>query len=622
MNRTVRNIFFKKDLLIIVLSLLAAWAVYLCFLPSTLNPNNFIYAIGQIHTYDKSLFLSNVFMSEHGVSPRFAVDAIFALFMEINGGEWVSVAVPFVYISGFVLAVATVILAFRISKNNGILFAVVFALFFSQNVSQQIAVFDTFPETTIGMGMGYSLAILAVAFAVGGKKNFNAAWIALTLASIFHIHEGIYGSVVVLLFLLVEMICDRKMLIKENWCMVLCFMAMLAVTLPNMFTDQLNISAEEFVYIYGRYRHPHHLIPSTWGLSSIIKSLLLILFPVCYRMEYLLFYEKENVKKFIVETVLFLLAWFGALGIMYIGVEKMNIVALTTMFVSKFFKYVAIVSLLWYVKTVQGYFFHKEYTYGFIILVFAGTARFLESYMAIAFAVIFIYIYYHQKIVSERKTETYLYAGMQVCLFALIEIFMPAFKTSLKLKILLGIITIMVLTFYMWEKMRKRIFKLVCIMMAFVLLLSSSYGDFYRYHKGRLVAVTPEDVLINTCGQDIYQLAHNFKNQTDSDEGFLADPSDESGTGWMQIISERNCYVVYKVIPSSKAMMKEWYERYQQVSGLFEKSTEQIISIMKNTDISYLLVHMNHYEQIEGSGWFEVFTTCDGDSYRIYRLMA
>lgn len=77
---------------------------------------------------------------------------------------------------------------------------------------------------------------------------------------------------------------------------------------------------------------------------------------------------------------------------------------------------------------------------------------------------------------------------------------------------------------------------------------------FYKYSEGGLALISPTDMLINSSGTDIYQLDKRFQEQTDPSESYIAEFKWQDAIGWFQIISERNCYVVKKVVPSSKGM--------------------------------------------------------------------
>lgn len=466
-------------------------------------------------------------------------------------------------------------------------------------------------------------AVLAISFVVGERKNFNAAWIALAVSTMCHVHEGLYGFVTVFILLLTEIIYWKKFSIRDNVGIFLYLGVLGGVIIPNMLTDPINISNEEFIYIYATFRHPHHLVPSTWDKNITILSLCLILFPGCYRIEELVFYENKKVKKFVIEFVLFVISWIAALGIMYIGTEKLYNVAITTMFISKFFKYVAVVSLIWYMKTIRDYFEQKKYIYGFMILVFAGMAHLWKlQYAPCVCMIITTFIWYglnnKSDIEKENNNSWVLFLG---AIFMTGVLFGPVSDMSMELRRTLVLIALMILCRWQWKLTDRKLFKRTTIVSLIALLITCPYGDFYQLTNGRLGIILPEDVLIASAGRDICQLGDAFEKQTDSNITWLADPDDGGNVGWLQVISERNCYVIRKVVPCFKGKMKEWYERYQDTAGLFEKDATEIVTIMKNNDIRYLLVNRDNYEKVEREEIFALFLTCEGDTYRIYQLV-
>lgn len=163
--------------------------------------------------------------------------------------------------------------------------------------------------------------------------------------------------------------------------------------------------------------------------------------------------------------------------------------------------------------------------------------------------------------------------------------------------------------------------KLTIFTISMLLLCTSMYGKIYYFNDdGQIVYETGNNFLISAMGADLANLAENFRDSTLNSENFIADPDDKNGAGWFQIVSQRNCYVIYKVIPSSKSTVKEWYDRYMETQNIFEKDIGDIINIMSKREIDYILVNKENFEKIDSSNQFSVYLKCETDSYRIYRL--
>ena len=108
-----------------------------------------------------------------------------------------------------------------------------------------------------------------------------------------------------------------------------------------------------------------------------------------------------------------------------------------------------------------------------------------------------------------------------------------------------------------------------------------------------------------------------LKEITKVNEGFLSDPLDENA-GWLQFLSERNCYVLWKTTPSSSAAIEEWYNRYLKVVGLHNKDNNEIIEIMKETNNDYILVPEKYKAKYINDNRF--IKLLDELEYSIFRL--
>ena len=456
----------------------------------------------------------------------------------------------------------------------------------------------------------------------GGKKNYNVAFILVSLAACLHIHEGIYGFGIIFIILVSEVIYRRKIELRNIWTILVSIIVILSIALPNILTDSLNISNGEFVYIYANYRHPHHLVASTWGIGSILSSLLLIILSVIVRGIYLYFIHKdEKLKFFLIEAFLFILSWITALGIMYIGVEKFHSVFVATLFIVKFFKYVGLMAGIWYVETVAELFEEGNYVLGFGVLTFAFSARNLgyKTILLCLSLMIWIYFSLHNYNKDSLKGQDYVYTVFAGMFFGMIT-FEYGLNLAWKVKIIFTLIILIFACLYLWKELGFKILRPIAMIFTILFIVCSLYGNVYELCDGKIVFRTPTAYLIQSCGEDIYKLAEDFSGGTNVEDVYLADPDDTAHAGWFQIISRRNCYVIQKDVPSAKSMLKIWYDRYQLTQGLFEKSLEEIEDIMLSENIKYILVDEAHFDLFDDTEDFYIFKKCSGDSYRMYKL--
>lgn len=485
-----------------VLCMLVSLAIYMCFISQGLGSNNLIYGIGQIHAYDNTVFEGNVYIADEVISPRYFLDKLFSFCMKINGGNWEKTAVFFVYLGVAVLSAASANLAFAISDCGQILYSVMFSLYFAHSVCRQVGAFGTFDIVSIGMGTGYAFSALAISFSVGKFRNYNAGWIILAIALLFHVHEGIYGFAVVFLLFLTDCFFKKKVL-RNGFCgMILYICVLCAVTFPNLISDIINIPDEEFIYIYALVRHPHHLAPSTWNRNEILYSFLRILFPVLFLSEYLYIYNREKLKRFAVEAGLFTAAWAGAILTTHIGVERLQIPAAATLYITKFLKYVAVMAIIWYVKTIKSYFDRKEYTTGFIIFLFPYFSCVWGWQYVTALCLCFLAIIYVKKN-SMTGQASHAYPVLLGCVCVATVFWGPAYGMVSNLKFVLGITAGVLIGEWLWRTTRKRLYKMATCGMVILLMAGGAYGRFYQIKDGKVSVITSEQVMLATFEEKI-----------------------------------------------------------------------------------------------------------------------
>ena len=610
-----------KRTIIFIGSALAALAIYMRFIPLNISADNMIYAIGEIHTYDPALFNGNIYPGSGVNSPRLFWDVVISWLMHINGGNWVPIAVGMEYLNALVLSFATAKIGCRICNKYQFVYTCLFALMLTLN-KNCLASFGLFACGSISTGCAFAVALLAISYVIGQNKKFNIAWLLLSVTAAMHIHEGLYGFAIIFIMFCVELLLkERKFRIKENWGLLLYVFTVLLITIPRLATDVLPISNAEFVEIYGKFFGQMHLRPSYWGMNAIIASAFTIIGFVILRLQFLYLHERTNVRRFLWEAGLCLVAWSMCLGCAYVFTEVYPVAAIVTMFVSKFFKYVVIFTLLWMLWTIKGYYENREYLHAFLLLCYVFAVNTDDIRHKILWFVCCFFILQYDK-TSDKTNDSALYPGILGAIFTAIMVFDVFGEIQRDLKIVLCLLVLVVAA----GKLAKRfamptVYRAIAVCSAAMYLLCAYYGKIYYLENGNIRAVNTDQIMSITAGNDICELADTFKSRTNSAASFITDPNDERGGGWFQIFAERNCYVLRKVIPSSKVAAIEWYKRYENVVGIYDKSPDEIADIMKREGISYFLVNSSYYGNIDQSSCFDIFLTCGGDSYRIYQLV-
>ncbi len=161
---------------------------------TALNENNTIYALEQINRYDQNIFADNIAVYVDGVSARFFMNWVVSFCMKFSNGSWVGAAVPLIYFGCVILAVATVEMVFHISEKYRELLVIFLAVLLRKNVNTGFPGWGSFEMASLGMGIGFAFAMLAAAQVVGRKQNWTGAWLFLSIATLCHIHEGMWGG--------------------------------------------------------------------------------------------------------------------------------------------------------------------------------------------------------------------------------------------------------------------------------------------------------------------------------------------------------------------------------------------------------------------------------------------
>lgn len=648
-RRSIKNMLLSKKVkssgVQIVVSFIVTWTLLLMFISKSLGENNLIYAIGEISAYDPNLFIGNVYMGEDVISPRFIIDIVFSIMMHLNGGDWAGAALIWIYFGAIVQAFGIVNIAYRISERYQLVISGLFTCL-TAYCNNYLAGFSLIYLESISMGVALAFSFLSISFLIGKKRNYNMAWTSAAFATICHVHEGLYCCAVIILFMVVDSIIQKRVLWRENWAVVIAIVASIAVVVPSILTDSMNISNAEFVYIYSVFRHPHHLVPSTWGIDTIYKTIWIDICLLILSVAGIAKATSEKMRFFVYEAVALILAWIAAVCLMYVFTEVKPVAFISTLFLSKSFKYVLLVALIWNVKSAFDLRDHGDYisSYLFVFFAFLASSYELEQIGFIT-VIIFTIMIAEDYFISIKNpfipikalpvTDLFFFLFM-ICvrqgtlglkigsLLNLIISFKSGIATAMNsgmeqgLTIILVFIAIVVVGYAMKRKFRG--YKLLCVAACICMFGLSLFGRIVLYDSGSISIINGEKALRFSMGNDLYELAKKFKDQTDVTTEFLADPDDTVGSGWFQIVSQRNCYVVNKVVPSSKSTVQDWYNRYLQTTSFDQKSDEELKEIMDSAGLEYILINTDNYLKFDESDVFTVIMSSPGDSYRIYEL--
>lgn len=591
-------------------SMVISWTILMLFVSRNISSDNMIYAVGAINSYNPEVFNNNIYFGDGIITPRYISDFIAKILMIINGGSWGDVSIFFTYVAVLIYSIAISNIGYRICKKQQIVLSTLITLLlvFADN---KLASFSLIAVESNSIGLAFGFALLALSYVVGDEKRYNMAWIFTSFSAIFHIHEGVYCFAVIFLIALTDCIISKRFLLKQNWTIIIAIITLLIVVLPNMITDSMDVSNAEFVNIYATFRHPHHLVPTVWGFDVIIKSFWINILLLFIAIETIWFVSRQNVKEYSILSSLLTLAWMFVLAITYVFTEIKPVAFISTMMCPKFFKYVFLMALICIIKAVVKAREKKRYVSSYALLLCAFLIYNYELANAIVFVAIMSVIIFVENQLESTDIPTKVFSIIDYVLVLLLLCINFNKISVLRFMVLFFVVTV-IGVIYVFECKNFKYKTLITILSCILFMCISLYG--------RADVLDGERTLRYTMGDELYDFAVEFREATGVDEQYIADPYATATTGWFQVVSERNCYVVYKVVPSVKNTVDDWYYRYQNVSGFKDRNISEIYNVMDTEKINYVLVEENKYCDFDESENFELYMSSINDVFRVYKI--
>lgn len=626
-------------------SFCVAWTLLLMFISRTLDGDNLIYAIGEIHTYNPNVFNGNMYMGAGVITPRYIVDEIFNLLMHINGGDWAGASLIWIYFGAFVQALGIANIAHRIRREYEAVISAILTCMIGF-CGNYLTGFKLISLESVSIGVALAFSFLSISFLVGDNRNYPFAWIFASCSIICHIHEGIYCCAVIFIFALADSIIQKRLLWKENkWILTAAFSLLLIVG-PSMLTDKMDISNADFVYIYSTFRHPHHLVPSSWGVDEIYKTIWIDigLFLLCITEKRL---SKDNDRnRYLITGILLVAAWILAVGIAFVFTEIKPIAAVSTLFFSKSFKYVLLVALVWVISSSFKFRERGRLLSSYLLIycgLFASSYELKQAITLFLFACLVLifedYLVANERTIIPERIRPFsdvIVFSIVFCLerpslgvdIGFIAKLILSFKSTMASALSSGMqrgltITLVffaVLVLGIAAKKNKHTYQILCLSACICMITISLLGRVLIYYNGTISLINGEMALRTSLGGELYDLAVEFKNSSEDNAEFLANPDDTTNVGGFQIVSERNCYVVFKVIPSARSMVDDWYNRYMSVNSFDERTGEEIRNVMDSSEIHYVLVNSDNFNKFDEFSCFSVYLRSASDAFRVYKL--
>ena len=174
--------------------------------------------------------------------------------------------------------------------------------------------------------------------------------------------------------------------------------------------------------------------------------------------------------------------------------------------------------------------------------------------------------------------------------------FIYSYITNIKLKSIFILVILFLFTSNLYNSIKIKIFNII--------------GDKKECNLGLEHSKKATDL-------ELYEIAGKFKNITSLNEEFVADPY-AIYPNYFQLFSERNCYVLYKNMPSQKHLVIQWYERVQKVKNISELNEEELKRLLKDINVKYILLTEDRFNVVEESNYFE--EVIKNKKYGIFKL--
>ena len=612
----------KKNLYDFLFLLLITLTIMSLFSMDHLSEDNCNYAVEEIHYFNNKIFKGNISTVGMEFSPRYYANMFMAFLIKLFNSDWYETSFGLIKVNYILYALVTTIIAVKFFKKNRLVVGLIMSLCLMTTSLISIAfVLDFSPD--VFLGTAAPLSLLALVCVLGRKKYWMIAWILAILATFLHVHEGFWAAFFLGIIWIATCFADRKINFRIlSYILIYLFFLLLVVF--STLTNQIYVDKDYFTQIYVYIRTPHHLLLSYIGKWEIIKSTILLLFIALILFLNIFKYQKyKNIKR-IVFSIYFLSVLYILLYIVhYFSTEIFKIPFIITMYIPKSFVFFTFLGIINYIILGMKKIKKGMYLRGTILLIIPLIPNLSTNnsnyYIVLTLLILFFILEKFKPkglIIKNRYYREI--AKFFVYLFIFLLIYERYFYLFDNLKLLyIGIL----LYEFIYPYIKNIKIKSIILTTVLILFISA----FYNSMKGRVFNVTKDgyqcisglEYAQKATDLELYELAVQFKNITNLDEGFLADPY-AVYPNYFQLFSERNCYVLYKNTPSQKHLVIEWYEKIEKVKNVSEANAEELKELLKDINLKYILLSADKFDVVKDSPYFDEIIK--NNKYGIFRL--
>ena len=221
---------------------------------------------------------SNYFVAQSAVNhitPQFFADYMIIGLMKIIPSYQLEIFILFL-ITCMILVYGIIALSRKISYSNYFSCAAVLVIYFvKNNFGYQVSGNVLWGNTLIHAYLSTALCIWALYFVFGRKKCFSLAYLMCIISALIQIQIGFYFGIIIFAYQIIYSFIKKQSFNFNS--MLIWILPMLGLFYLFSSTSNKMLTNQEFVEIYGRLRHPHHMIPSSWSFSGYVSFSLFVI---------------------------------------------------------------------------------------------------------------------------------------------------------------------------------------------------------------------------------------------------------------------------------------------------------------------------------------------------------
>ena len=555
----------ENSKLLVFLTIIAATVVVA--IGDLFDYNLVAYSACEINFFDKSLFTNNIDVSlnTNSVSPRISNFYIFYALMNL-GLSYESSYLVIYMLTCLLTAMALFAFVLKESYSNDYLIVLLTAFVFIFSSIGISSGFGTFAPRSLFLGLGaaFFLCALVSLQLLKGSLQINVPFIFVSLATLAHVHEGIWGLVVITL--VTVYLCGLSTF--RSYGLYVSIAILLFLTIPSVISGGSSITSDVFYEEYAVFRASHHLL--FW------KSFPYQTIPSVIEFMMIIYLMKQNGldKKDIDLAKYAVIIFFSIVLLWYITTELIHSQFFMKMYIPKCFKNINILFTLLLCKTLS------KGNYSKMSLLFLLTSvlmpyHYKEFYFYwIPELLIFVFI---NKYVVSSSLKNAIYGGLIMSIVIARVIYIPAQNIYIVLLVtcLGGVFDKKKLHYIIPAAMS--IF--LCLYCCWIKDKNKSFADSALEYK---------------VGKDIYSFGKAIANYVPVNKIILMDSRDKS-SGFIQHISRRDAYVLFKAAPSNVQGIDIWYHRIKEIEDMKTWDASRYAEFMKSRNLDYLVLKSRDY---------------------------